>query len=58
MSTDRYKIGEFTLDVSRGCLRRDGIDVPLRMLALVALVLWKQELQLVPFGSKRGSQRE
>lgn len=30
MSTDRYKIGEFTLDVSRGCLRRDGIDVPLR----------------------------
>ncbi len=30
MSTARYKIGEFTLDVSRGCLRRDGIDVPLR----------------------------
>ena len=30
MSTDRYKIGEFTLDVSQGCLRRGGIDVPLR----------------------------
>jgi len=30
VSTARYKIGEFTLDVSRGCLRRDGIDVPLR----------------------------
>src|SRR5436190_24350769 len=30
MSTDRYKIGEFTLDVSRGCLRRAGIEVPLR----------------------------
>src|ERR1700716_1601215 len=30
MSTDRYRIGEFTLDVSQGCLRRDGIDVPLR----------------------------
>ena len=30
MATDRYKIGEFTLDVSQGCLRRGGIDVPLR----------------------------
>ena len=30
MSTDRYKIGEFTLDVSQGCLRRGDIDVPLR----------------------------
>ena len=30
MSTGRYKIGEFTLDVSQGCLRRGGIDVPLR----------------------------
>jgi TolB-like protein/DNA-binding winged helix-turn-helix (wHTH) protein len=30
VSMARYKIGEFTLDVSRGCLRRDGIDVPLR----------------------------
>lgn len=30
VSTARYKIGEFTLDVSRGCLRRGGIDVPLR----------------------------
>jgi adenylate cyclase len=30
MSTDRYRIGEFTLDVSQGCLRRGGIDVPLR----------------------------
>src|ERR1700704_2201045 len=30
MSTDRYKIGEFTLDVSQGCLRRGGIEVPLR----------------------------
>ena len=30
MSTDRYKIGEFTLDVSQGCLRRGDIEVPLR----------------------------
>jgi adenylate cyclase len=30
MSTDRYKIDEFTLDVSQGCLRRGDIDVPLR----------------------------
>jgi adenylate cyclase len=30
MSKGRYKIGEFTLDVSQGCLRRGGIDVPLR----------------------------
>ena len=30
MSAERYKIGEFTLDVSQGCLRRGGIDVPLR----------------------------
>ena len=30
MSTDRYRIGEFTLDVSQGCLRRGDIEVPLR----------------------------
>jgi TolB-like protein/DNA-binding winged helix-turn-helix (wHTH) protein len=30
MSTDRYRIGEFTLDVSQGYLRRGDIDVPLR----------------------------
>jgi len=30
MSTDRYKIGEFTLDVSRGCLRRGDIEIALR----------------------------
>jgi adenylate cyclase len=30
MSTDRYKIGEFTLDVSQGCLRRGDIEVSLR----------------------------
>lgn len=30
MATDRYKIGEFTLDISQGCLRRGDIDVPLR----------------------------
>lgn len=30
MPTVRYKIGEFTLDVSQGCLRRGNIDVPLR----------------------------
>src|SRR6266702_1709412 len=30
MSTDRYKIGEFTLDVSQGCLRRGGIEIALR----------------------------
>ena len=30
MSTERYLIGEFTLDVSQGCLRRDGVDVALR----------------------------
>ena len=30
MSTDRYRIGDFTLDVSQGCLRRGDIEVPLR----------------------------
>ena len=30
MSTDRYKIGEFTLDVSQGCLRRGDIEIALR----------------------------
>src|SRR5947208_5656842 len=30
MSRDRYKIGEFTLDVSRGCLRRGDIEIALR----------------------------
>src|SRR5882757_9662830 len=30
MSTDRYKIGEFTLDVSQGCLRRGDIEIGLR----------------------------
>src|ERR1051325_4848144 len=30
MSTQRYKIGEFTLDVSKGCLRRGEIEIALR----------------------------
>jgi TolB-like protein len=30
MSTDRYKVGEFTLDVSQGCLRRGDIEIALR----------------------------
>jgi len=30
MSTGRYKIGEFTLDVSEGCLRRGNIEIALR----------------------------
>ena len=30
MSTDRYQIGEFTLDVSLGCLRRGDTEVALR----------------------------
>ncbi|MCK1334663.1 winged helix-turn-helix domain-containing protein [Bradyrhizobium sp. 38] len=30
MSVDRYKIGEFTLDVSQGCLRRGGVEIALR----------------------------
>jgi len=30
MSTDRYKIGEFTLDVSQGCLRRGDVEIALR----------------------------
>src|SRR6195256_2382789 len=30
MSTDRYQIGEFTLDVSQGCLRRGDIEIALR----------------------------
>ena len=30
MATDRYKIGEFTLDVSQGCLRRGDIELALR----------------------------
>src|SRR4051812_1414236 len=30
MSTGRYKIGEFTLDVSQGCLRRGNIEIALR----------------------------
>jgi adenylate cyclase len=30
MSTDRYQVGEFTLDVSLGCLRRGGAEVALR----------------------------
>ena len=30
MSTDRYMIGEFTLDVSQGCLRRGDIEIALR----------------------------
>jgi adenylate cyclase len=30
MSAERYLIGESTLDVSLGCLRRDGVDVALR----------------------------
>src|SRR6267142_4736906 len=30
MSTGRYKIGEFTLDVSQGCLRRGDIEIALR----------------------------
>jgi DNA-binding winged helix-turn-helix (wHTH) protein len=30
MATNRYRIGEFTLDVSQGCLRRGDIEVPLR----------------------------
>ena len=30
MSTARYRIGEFTLDLSRGCLRRGDVEVPLR----------------------------
>ncbi len=30
MSTGRYKIGEFTLDASQGCLRRGDIEIALR----------------------------
>jgi len=30
MSTDRYQVGEFTLDVSLACLRRGVTEVPLR----------------------------
>ena len=30
MSAERYLIGESTLDVSLGCLRRNGADVSLR----------------------------
>lgn len=30
MSTGRYKIGEFTLDVSQGCLRRGDLEIALR----------------------------
>lgn len=30
MSTGRYRIGEFTLDASQGCLRRGDIDIALR----------------------------
>src|SRR6266487_4537575 len=30
MSAGRYKIGEFTLDVSQGCLRRGDVEIALR----------------------------
>lgn len=30
MSRERYKIGEFTLDVSQGCLRRGDVEIALR----------------------------
>ncbi len=30
MSTDRYRVGEFTLDLSQGCLRRGEAEVALR----------------------------
>jgi adenylate cyclase len=30
MSTDRYRVGEFTLDVSLACLRRGNAEVALR----------------------------
>jgi hypothetical protein len=30
MSTGRYRIGEFTLDVSQGCLRRGDVEIALR----------------------------
>jgi hypothetical protein len=30
MSAERYLIGDATLDLSQGCLRRNGVDVALR----------------------------